>query len=48
MKVSKGRGIQFFKHPVFIVPQKFVVGTYKASKNKISGFVKKSNNKNNS
>jgi len=47
MKVSKGRGIQFFKHPVFIVPQRFVVNTYTASKNKISGFVKKDKTKSN-
>jgi len=46
MKVSKGRGIQFFKHPVFVVPQRFVVNTYSASKNKISGFVRKSDKKN--
>lgn len=41
MKVSKGRGIQFFKHPVFVVPQRFVVGTYNAGKNKITSFTAK-------
>ena len=41
MKVSKGRGIQFFKHPVFMVPGKFVVNTYNFGKNKITSFVKK-------
>ena len=39
MKVSKGRGIQFFKHPVFVVPSKFVVNTYNAGKHKISNLV---------
>lgn len=41
MKVSKGRGIQFFKHPVFMVPSKFVVNTYNFGKNKITSFVAK-------
>lgn len=40
MKVSKGRGIQFFKHPVFVVPGKFVAEAYNKSKHTISGFVK--------
>jgi hypothetical protein len=41
MKISKGRGIQFFKHPVFMLPSKFVTDTYKVGKNKISSFVDK-------
>jgi hypothetical protein len=45
MKVSKGRGIQFFKHSAFVVPGRFVVNTYNASKNKISGFVTKGKKK---
>jgi len=45
MKVSKGRGIQFFKHPVFMVPGKFVVTTFNKGKNTITSFVKKENKK---
>lgn len=39
MKVTKGRGIQFFKHPVFMVPQKFVVNTYNKSKSNFKNLV---------
>ena len=40
MKVSKGRGIQFFKHPVFVVPKNFAVKAFSDSKKNISGLVK--------
>lgn len=32
MKVTTGRGIQFFKHPVFTVPKNFAVKTFADSK----------------
>ncbi len=40
MKISTGRGIQFFKKPIFSVPKKFVVNTYNFSKKQISNLVK--------
>jgi len=40
MKVSTGRGIQFFKRPIFSAPKNFVLKTYKFSKSQISNMVK--------
>ena len=40
MKVSKGRGIQFFKHPVFTVPRNFAVKAFYDSKKNFSGLIK--------
>lgn len=39
MKVKAGRGIQFFKHPVFTVPKSFVVKTFNDSKKHITNLI---------
>jgi len=41
MKISTGRGIQFFKKPIFSAPKNFVLKTYKYSKNQISSLVQR-------
>jgi hypothetical protein len=45
MKISTGRGIKFFKHPVFIIPKNFVVNTYKFSSKRISNIIRKGKNR---
>ena len=48
MKISKGRGIKFFKLPVMPEPKKFVVNTFNSGKhgvkNAINGVAEMSNN----
>ena len=39
MKVQKGRGIQFFKHPVFTVPKSFAIKTFSESKKNITNII---------
>lgn len=39
MKVTKGRGIQFFKHPVFTVPKSFAVKTFNDGKRQFTKIV---------
>lgn len=43
MKLSTGRGIKFFKRPIFSVPKTLVVNTYNFSKKQISNFVNRGN-----
>ncbi len=48
MKLAKGRGIKFFKHPAISMPKTFVVNTLgygkKHIKNAVNGVVNISNN----
>ncbi len=41
MKISTGRGIKFFKKPIFSAPKNFVLKTYKFSKNQIGNIVRR-------
>jgi hypothetical protein len=41
MKISKGRGIQFFKIPVFTAPKSFVIKTFTDSKKHLNTFLEK-------
>lgn len=36
MKISSGRGIQFFKKPVFSAPKSFVVSTFSTGKKSVT------------
>jgi len=39
MKLSTGRGIQFFKKPIFSAPKTFVVNTFNRGKKHVSNAV---------
>jgi len=39
MKVTTGRGIQFFKHPVFTVPKSYAIKAFNESKKNITNFI---------
>jgi hypothetical protein len=39
MKISKGRGIQFFKLPVFSAPKNFAVKTFRDGKINVKNIV---------
>lgn len=41
MKIATGRGIKFFKHPVFTVPKSFAVKTFNDSKRHLNTLIKK-------
>lgn len=40
MKVTTGRGIRFFKNPVFMAPKNLVINTYNFSKKQINNIMK--------
>jgi hypothetical protein len=45
MKVTTGRGIKFFKKPVFNTPKNFVLNTYNFSKKQIANLMRKGKQK---